>query len=633
MARRTELLRQLKQKKWFLAALAAVLLAALVTMGYLRMSRMPISGTDISPAADPAAWTYTLADGTALSPDADGRFALPAADAVVYCTRTLDGLQPAGLLNPDTVLAVSGDACETAVLASDDSADGPLDDAALSLVSDEEGLFTLGEAESLTLAVRFQTDEASVKQLPTVQLFANTAAYNSRQAFVVVNKAMLAGAFLVIAAFMAALFLFQLYHRKSNWDLLMLALLALACCLRASTFFGLSGRLQAPQLAWAFQLLPGLMLLWLLWYHTDGRTRRYGWLLPILCIAGVAAGAVWQQSGAAGGAQWASLMRGILLPAVRVLALAWCGWLAWRGSRWYRDFFRGVGILALCAGMGVFVSFLRDGICWRMVRSSLQEAFRTVDFYGPMSAVTRLLLLLFFLLAIRDFIHSVAERESQIQALELQTRYAAEHADRLRRSLDETRALRHEERHHVQALLALCREGDITRVESYLARLGRQLDDVPVRYTDHALIDALVSSGAARAKKLGVDFHAAVVAPAQLAMEDTDLAVLLSNLIDNALEALACVPAEKERRMQLRVEAFEQAGLFVGCSNTFTGRLLRDEHGGLLTTKERAGHGLGLRAMRRVAEKYGGELAVTQEGQCFHVRTYLYLSQTGKKQK
>ena len=37
--------------------------------------------------------------------------------------------------------------------------------------------------------------------------------------------------------------------------------------------------------------------------------------------------------------------------------------------------------------------------------------------------------------------------------------------------------------------------------------------------------------------------------------------------------------------------------------------------------------------MRRVAEKYGGELAVTQEGQCFHVRTYLYLSQTSKKQK
>ena len=59
---------------------------------------------DISPAADPAAWTYTLADGTALSPDADGRFALPAADTVVYCTRTLDGLQPAGLLNPDTCL-------------------------------------------------------------------------------------------------------------------------------------------------------------------------------------------------------------------------------------------------------------------------------------------------------------------------------------------------------------------------------------------------------------------------------------------------------------------------------------------------------------------------------------------------
>ena len=76
-----------------------------------------------------------------------------------------------------------------------------------------------------------------------------------------------------------------------------------------------------------------------------------------------------------------------------------------------------------------------------------------------------------------------------------------------------------------------------------------------------------------------------------------------------------------------------------GAAEFYTGSIARkitadmEKHGGLLTTKERAGHGLGLRAMRRVAEKYGGELAVTQEGQCFHVRTYLYLSQTGKKQK
>ena len=176
----------------------------------------------------------------------------------------------------------------------------------------------------------------------------------------------------------------------------------------------------------------------------------------------------------------------------------------------------------------------------------------------------------------------------------------------------------------MEALRALCREGDLQRVSSYAELLGSQWDEVSGHYTDNALLNALVCSYADRAKRLGAEFEAVVQAPEQLAIEDADLAVLLSNMADNALEALSAAADGQDRWLRLKVEIFENTGLFISCSNSFHGQLKRDHNGALLSTKTGQGHGLGLKAMRRVAEKYNSVLVVETQRQVFHIKTYLY---------
>jgi len=235
-----------------------------------------------------------------------------------------------------------------------------------------------------------------------------------------------------------------------------------------------------------------------------------------------------------------------------------------------------------------------------------------------------ILLVLLFFAAFYDFVMQTVRRSAELQALTLQNRYAAEHAEHLRRSLDETRAMRHEMRHHIAALKGLIASGDMTRAGDYINSLGNDLCAEPARYTDHALINALVSACAQKAKALGAEFDASIQVPEVIGIEDTDLTVLLSNMIDNALEALAEVPEKNDRSLHLTAAIFENTGLFISCTNTFAEERKVDDAGNLLSTKTEEGHGLGLTAMHRVAEKYNSILLPEINGNVFHVKTYLY---------
>jgi len=74
----------------------------------------------------------------------------------------------------------------------------------------------------------------------------------------------------------------------------------------------------------------------------------------------------------------------------------------------------------------------------------------------------------------------------------------------------------------------------------------------------------------------------------------------------------------------LTAAIFENTGLFVSCTNTFSGQRKYDDDGNIVSTKTEKHHGLGMKAMYRVAEKYNSILLPETDGNVFHVKTYLY---------
>jgi len=621
---------RLSDRKWFVLALLLTLALLWGILRYLGMAQTPIAPLDLPPVGQTDAWQLTLPDGTPVTPAPDGSLLLPNSCDTLLCTLSLEPY--ADRLTSSAVLALGSRTCHAAILT-----DGTLladpshvyDPASGTFAATDArpagGIFSMGAARTLTLAVQLPGSEGTVAMLPTVTLYPELYAYQSVWLSEGAGAALPAGIFLAVSLALLLLFLFQLHGGKCNVDVLLLALAALAFCLLRTLPYGIYvvWFLQTPLVSYTLRLLPTLMLLWILWYRWEGKLRRCGWLLPLLCTAAVAAGIVWRQVDIVAGNVFTNLLQGRLLPLAMLAALLLCALEAVRGSEIYRRFFRMGGVLAALLGLAAAASFLRGG-SWAVTLQATARNIPLLGWFEPLQMVNHFLLLLLFLLAFYDFVMRIARRNAEVQTLTLQNRYAAEHAEYLRRSLDDTRELRHEMRHHIEALQALCAAGQSDRVRDYVNTLGSRYFSEPLQYAAHPLINALVTACGQRAAELDAAFEASVHIPAHIDIRDTDLAVLLSNMTDNALEALAAVPDPNDRRLQLKIAVYENAGLFISCTNTFTGTLRPDEEGFYRSTKTDAGHGLGMKAMQRVAEAYNGLLSPEVSENTFHIKTYLH---------
>ena len=102
-------------------------------------------------------------------------------------------------------------------------------------------------------------------------------------------------------------------------------------------------------------------------------------------------------------------------------------------------------------------------------------------------------------------------------------------------------------------------------------------------------------------------------------MKSVDLFTMVSNILDNAMEANARIPAEEKRSIHLSVH--EKRGLVIlQCENPYSGTIeMRD--GLPVTTKaDKASHGFGTRSVSATAAEYGGVTRITTDGGMFVIR-------------
>ena len=107
-----------------------------------------------------------------------------------------------------------------------------------------------------------------------------------------------------------------------------------------------------------------------------------------------------------------------------------------------------------------------------------------------------------------------------------------------------------------------------------------------------------------------------------------DVGIILSNLLDNALEA--CERLEgRERYVRLSLLRKEQF-LLILVENSFDGQVVREKGSGRLKSSRPAvsaggtgEHGIGLENVRRIAERYLGGMEIRTEEKVFLVTVML----------
>ena len=175
-------------------------------------------------------------------------------------------------------------------------------------------------------------------------------------------------------------------------------------------------------------------------------------------------------------------------------------------------------------------------------------------------------------------------------------------------------------RHHFNQISALAEEGDLSKIQEYLAKATLRIPNLDMNFCENRAADSVIGYYCALARREGIPFQSRIDLPAQLPVDEIDMCLVLSNLLENALEAsLRTAPAQ--RRIDVQAYMHAQRLMLIQVENAFDGEI--QEKSGVFQSAKRKGSGVGVQSVRRIAEKNGGVSAFTHQDGVFSAKVML----------
>ena len=194
----------------------------------------------------------------------------------------------------------------------------------------------------------------------------------------------------------------------------------------------------------------------------------------------------------------------------------------------------------------------------------------------------------------------------------------------LQKSLDDTqqafslwRKSVHDYKNNIISLLQMLEEQNLEEMKEYLQKeselVSREMFYIK---TGNTMVDAMINTKQYAAKQKGITFVVNAIIPENCKIKGIDMAGILGNLIDNALEA-----SEQEKEPYVDIAISLKKNFLVICvKNKFSKKL---EENMKTTKKDKMFHGIGLKSVRNTVKKYNGEILIDSDKEEFTVNILL----------
>ncbi len=213
------------------------------------------------------------------------------------------------------------------------------------------------------------------------------------------------------------------------------------------------------------------------------------------------------------------------------------------------------------------------------------------------------------------------KRKTRYAMMEIQLGEQEKSMREIKSSYSEIIKIRHDLKNYIECGTLLLKDGHLEEALSYFERISYDKIGTVVQFvnTSSNVINAVINSKLTKCREEGIEFKYLVTASID-AFDEIELGILISNLFDNAIEALSKSKGEKN----ISLDITDNKGyLCILMKNSLDVSVL-EKNPKLLTSKiDKKRHGIGLKSVRDIVDKHEGLLNFSEEYEEFIVDLWL----------
>lgn len=209
-------------------------------------------------------------------------------------------------------------------------------------------------------------------------------------------------------------------------------------------------------------------------------------------------------------------------------------------------------------------------------------------------------------------INEIVERETKLhekEILELQVKNQMELYQSISDNYERQKHKTHEFKNHILCIQGLLKEKEYGELKQYVNKISEEIcQERNAINTNHVIINAILNAKYQEAIKKQIVFVFCVNDLSGIKIEDKDLVVLLSNLLNNGIES--CEKCNDTKVIKIKF-MLEKDSIILSVRNTCNHTLVI-ENNVIKTTKTDMPkeHGVGIKNIIQIVEKYNGSYVI-----------------------
>lgn len=207
------------------------------------------------------------------------------------------------------------------------------------------------------------------------------------------------------------------------------------------------------------------------------------------------------------------------------------------------------------------------------------------------------------------------QRNSDI--LNMQMRLEKQSFKRIEESYNRTRELRHDLKNHIFTLKGIAENGSKEELLDYLEKMTDAVEEATyISMSKNTAVDAVLNEKLIYAQRNQISTQFDINSLEKTSVSSMDICTVLSNALDNAVEACLKIEDVKERYIDLKINDSD-GEMIISVKNPSLYAPKRRAGAYISAKKDKEHHGLGLKSIKRTVDKYSGDMLVKYENGVF----------------